>query len=566
MSINGYSRLVGYDEKLQLVPDILDKYTIEDGRIFTLTLRKGHKWSDGQPVTTEDFRYAYENVMLNEDLNPGGLPNELMPGGKPPKFTVIDDLTVQFAFEDSEPELPAVAGGAAAAGDPAAGALPQAVPQEIPGQAEARGAGQGRQVQELEADAYPARPPEPAGESRAADARSVGQHHRARRPSSSSSCAIPISTGSTRPASSCPMSTSSSSTPARPSSSPPRPAPAKAISSRAISSSRTTPSSRRPRSGRTSMCCCGSGRRARGWRCSPTSTTRTRPGESSSTTPGSAALCRSPSTGTRSTWRSISASAGRAPTRSCRRARCSRNPMRRRGPVTIRRRPTGCSTSWGSTSATPTGSGCCPTAAVAELVVETSGEARSELDVLELVRDHWKDIGIKLFPRSTQRDVFRSRAIAGQVMVAVWSGIDNGVPTADMEPSELAPTSEAQLQWPLWGINFMTQGAKGEAPDIPEVKELLRLLEEWRRTVDSAPRARDLEEDAGDLYRPGVLDRHGDQHAAAGGPPQDPAQCSRQGAVRLYADRLSRRLSPRHLLLCGGSSTRCCAIFSGALR
>jgi peptide/nickel transport system substrate-binding protein len=126
---------------------------------------------------------------------------------------------------------------------------------------------------------------------------------------------------------------------------------------------------------------------------------------------------------------------------------------------------------------------------VAELVVETSGEARSELDVLELVRDHWKDIGIKLFPRSTQRDVFRSRAIAGQVMVGVWSGIDNGVPTADMEPSELAPTSEAQLQWPLWGINFMTQGAKGEAPDIPEVKELLRLLEEWRRTVDSAPRA-----------------------------------------------------------------------------
>jgi peptide/nickel transport system substrate-binding protein len=59
MSLNGYSRLVGYDEKLQLKPDILDKYTVEDGRIFTLTLRKGHKWSDGHPVTTEDFRYAY---------------------------------------------------------------------------------------------------------------------------------------------------------------------------------------------------------------------------------------------------------------------------------------------------------------------------------------------------------------------------------------------------------------------------------------------------------------------------------------------------------------------------
>ena len=98
-------------------------------------------------------------------------------------------------------------------------------------------------------------------------------------------------------------------------------------------------------------------------------------------------------------------------------------------------------------------------------------------------------IGLKLFPRSTQRDVFRSRAIAGQVMVGVWSGIDNGVPTADMEPSELAPTSEAQLQWPLWGVYFVNRGAKGESPDIPEAKELLTLLEEWRRTVDSAPRA-----------------------------------------------------------------------------
>ena len=75
-------------------------------------------------------------------------------------------------------------------------------------------------------------------------------------------------------------------------------------------------------------------------------------------------------------------------------------------------------------------------------------------------------------------------------MVAVWSGIDNGVPTADMEPSELAPTSEAQLQWPLWGVYFVNRGAKGEAPDMPEAREL---LEAARRTGAapsiSAPRA-----------------------------------------------------------------------------
>ena len=66
--------------------------------------------ADGQPVTTEDFRYAYENVMLNEDLNPGGLPTELMPEGKPPKFTIVDDVTVKFEFQGPNPNfLPALA-------------------------------------------------------------------------------------------------------------------------------------------------------------------------------------------------------------------------------------------------------------------------------------------------------------------------------------------------------------------------------------------------------------------------------------------------------------------------
>ena len=75
MTIYGYARLVGYDEKLQLQPDILESF--DQSRTTASSpssCATGHKWSDGQPLTTEDFRYAWEDVMLNEDLQSGGLP------------------------------------------------------------------------------------------------------------------------------------------------------------------------------------------------------------------------------------------------------------------------------------------------------------------------------------------------------------------------------------------------------------------------------------------------------------------------------------------------------------
>ena len=38
--------------------------------IFTFHLRQGHSWSDGQPFTTEDFRYCWEDVANNKELSP----------------------------------------------------------------------------------------------------------------------------------------------------------------------------------------------------------------------------------------------------------------------------------------------------------------------------------------------------------------------------------------------------------------------------------------------------------------------------------------------------------------
>ena len=55
--VYGYARLVGYDRNLELVADLLESFEVREGRVFTLKLRKGHRWSDGHPFTTEDFRY-----------------------------------------------------------------------------------------------------------------------------------------------------------------------------------------------------------------------------------------------------------------------------------------------------------------------------------------------------------------------------------------------------------------------------------------------------------------------------------------------------------------------------
>ncbi|MCY4067376.1 MAG: ABC transporter substrate-binding protein, partial [Rhodospirillaceae bacterium] len=44
--VYGYARLVAYDSAYRLRPDILERFEVKDGRIFTFTLRKGHRWSD----------------------------------------------------------------------------------------------------------------------------------------------------------------------------------------------------------------------------------------------------------------------------------------------------------------------------------------------------------------------------------------------------------------------------------------------------------------------------------------------------------------------------------------
>lgn len=103
MVVYGYSRLVGFNHKFELKPDILESVDVQEGRIFTLKLRPGHKWSDGHPFTTEDFRYYWEDVANNPELSPVGPSIEMMVDGKPPQIEIIDATTIKYTWHRPNP-------------------------------------------------------------------------------------------------------------------------------------------------------------------------------------------------------------------------------------------------------------------------------------------------------------------------------------------------------------------------------------------------------------------------------------------------------------------------------
>ena len=112
MVVYGYARLVVYRPKtFELVPDLAAKVEVENDRVFTFTLRDGHRWSDGQPFTTEDFRYFWEDVANNAELSPTGPPNELMLDGEAPTVEILSSTVVRYSWSKPNPEfLPALAG------------------------------------------------------------------------------------------------------------------------------------------------------------------------------------------------------------------------------------------------------------------------------------------------------------------------------------------------------------------------------------------------------------------------------------------------------------------------
>ena len=124
-----------------------------------------------------------------------------------------------------------------------------------------------------------------------------------------------------------------------------------------------------------------------------------------------------------------------------------------------------------------------------EIVVETAGERTVEDDALQLIAITWTKIGVRLIIKPLNREIRRNRASSGRTVMFAWFGWNNGIPTAAAPPKELAPVSADDTPWPAWGMHYETGGANGEAPDYEPAIRLLALYEEWSRTADEARRA-----------------------------------------------------------------------------
>ncbi|MBV9182471.1 MAG: hypothetical protein JO356_14260, partial [Acidobacteria bacterium] len=86
-------------ESQQTEPSLARSWKISpDGRVFTLTLRRGIRFSDGHPCDADDVVFSFE-LYLDEAVN-SPQRDLLIIGGKPPAVVKLDQYTVRFTLAE----------------------------------------------------------------------------------------------------------------------------------------------------------------------------------------------------------------------------------------------------------------------------------------------------------------------------------------------------------------------------------------------------------------------------------------------------------------------------------
>jgi peptide/nickel transport system substrate-binding protein len=89
--------LLRLDENtLEYIPNMADSYTISpDGLTFTFKLREGMQWSDGQPITAQDFKWTYDQVTNPDNGFPYLSQLEFIKS-----YEALDDYTLQITIDE----------------------------------------------------------------------------------------------------------------------------------------------------------------------------------------------------------------------------------------------------------------------------------------------------------------------------------------------------------------------------------------------------------------------------------------------------------------------------------
>jgi peptide/nickel transport system substrate-binding protein len=487
ISYYSYARLVSYDRNYKLQPDILESYEDQDDRIFTLHLRKGMKWSDGKPFTTEDFRYWWEDVANNKELSPAGPPKDLLVNGRPPKVEFIDDVTVRFSWDEPNADfLPRLAGAAPLYIYRPAHYLKKFHQKYV-------------EPAELEKMVKEAEQPSWAALHNRRD--NMGRNDNPRLPT------LDPWVLRTKPPAQRFIFTRNPYYYRVDTAGHQLPYLDQVIVD--IADSKLIPT--KTGAGETDL-------QARYLRFD--NYTFLKVGEKRGTywvrlwdDGRGSNLALLPNLNTNDeAWREVIRDVRFRRALSLAIDRHEINQaiyfgLGNEGANTIMPasplfKPEYRS-SWanfdpvlanrlldqmGLMERDENGIRKLKDGRPMTVIVDVTGDSTEATDVLELIKDTWHTIGVDLYAKPSQIEVFRNRIFAGEALMSLSSGVDNGFPSADMSPQEFTPTTQQQLMWPKWGQYLETGGEDGQKVDLPEAAKLQDLMSQWRRAPNTEAR------------------------------------------------------------------------------
>jgi peptide/nickel transport system substrate-binding protein len=92
------------DQDIEPMPEIAKSWDWSaDGKVMTLHLIEGAKWSDGVPFTADDVMFTWEGYILDDNVNAPRHQDAWSWDGKPAKMEKVDDYTVKITFPISKP-------------------------------------------------------------------------------------------------------------------------------------------------------------------------------------------------------------------------------------------------------------------------------------------------------------------------------------------------------------------------------------------------------------------------------------------------------------------------------
>jgi len=114
-------------------------------------------------------------------------------------------------------------------------------------------------------------------------------------------------------------------------------------------------------------------------------------------------------------------------------------------------------------------------------VVETNETTGPILDAIELVREDWQALGLKVDIKTMDRALYWERATGNQAQMAVWA-MDRGLEPF-VDPIYLLPFDNRTWWAPEWGVWYHESGAKGEEP-TGDARKAQQLYDEFKVTID----------------------------------------------------------------------------------